>query len=243
MTQPRGIRNNNPGNIRKGAPWQGLKRKEDREGLQAKESAFCVFASPEWGIRALAKLLLTYQTRHGLRTVRQMIGRWAPPHENNTNAYVAGVARSVGVAADAMISMQDYRTALAMTKAIIRHENGMMPYSDATLTEGLRRAGIPTPSAPRKAAQADTGKVVGGGIIGTGAVSVAAPLLDQGPQVGEQVRDVAQTVAFMPFASRLFEWPGLLIPLALLAAVAGYAVWRLWKHRRARLEDEKTGAL
>lgn len=54
--QPRGIRNNNPGNIRWGENWQGLK-KDGKE----RDSSFCVFESPEYGIRALAKILINYK--------------------------------------------------------------------------------------------------------------------------------------------------------------------------------------
>ena len=63
---PRGVRNNNPGNIdRTAVVWQG----EDRspEALK-REARFCVFVTPQAGFRAVAKTLLTYQRKHGLRT-------------------------------------------------------------------------------------------------------------------------------------------------------------------------------
>jgi hypothetical protein len=80
----RGIRNHNPGNLRRSSdPWQGLAPEQtDREFFQ--------FTSPKWGIRALARTLIVYQDRGGLKTIDQMISRWAPPNENNTGAYVAG---------------------------------------------------------------------------------------------------------------------------------------------------------
>ena len=70
--QPRGIRNNNPGNIRRnGDPWQGLaKDQTDRE--------FFTFQSAVYGIRALARLLITYQDKYGLCTIEGIITRWAP---------------------------------------------------------------------------------------------------------------------------------------------------------------------
>ena len=59
LRQPRGIRNNNPGNIRHGANWQGL----NPNGRNI-DSAFCVFESPVFGIRALAKVLINYKKIH-----------------------------------------------------------------------------------------------------------------------------------------------------------------------------------
>jgi len=90
--KPRGIRNNNPGNIRRnGDPWQGLAETQgDKE--------FFTFATPVYGIRALARTLITYQDRHGLRTIRQIISRWAPPVENDTESYVKAVtAATTGI--------------------------------------------------------------------------------------------------------------------------------------------------
>ena len=88
MTQPRGIRNNNPGNIRHGAKWQGLK-----ENSRDLDPAFCVFKNPIYGIRALAKGLLNYKKLYGLNTVRSIISRYAPPNENQTLAYIQSVAK------------------------------------------------------------------------------------------------------------------------------------------------------
>ncbi len=62
----RGIRNNNPGNIRKGDNWQGLAAEQTDE-------AFCVFRSAEYGIRALVKVLLNYEKKYGLNTVRKLL--------------------------------------------------------------------------------------------------------------------------------------------------------------------------
>lgn len=134
---PRGIRNNNPGNIdrRPGVVWQGM------SADQSTDPRFVVFEAPEWGIRAIAKILLNYQRQHKLTTVRQMIGRWAPPNENDTNAYAVAVARALGVAPDDKISLASDRGKLvALVAAIIRHENGMQPYSLAVIAEGVGRA-------------------------------------------------------------------------------------------------------
>ncbi|AZE47169.1 MULTISPECIES: structural protein [Pseudomonas] len=140
---PRGIRNSNPGNIRhvKGTRWQGMSANQN-------DSAFVQFIDPRWGIRAIARTLITYQDKHGLRTVRLIIGRWAPPNENNTESYIRQVAVRLGVAPEERIDVYDYRTMRALTEAIIRHENGAGPlpegnwYGEALINEGLHLAGI-----------------------------------------------------------------------------------------------------
>ena len=80
---PRGIKNNNPGNIRHGANWQGL----NPNGRDI-DPAFCVFNTPVAGIRALAKVLVNYKKIHGLKTVWEFISRYAPSNENQTIAYI-----------------------------------------------------------------------------------------------------------------------------------------------------------
>ena len=87
---PRGIRLNNPLNIRRSASqWRGMSAVQD-------DAAFVRFDSMEWGLRAAFCLLRTYARRHGAQTPAAIIGRWAPPTENNTRAYVAAVCRRTG---------------------------------------------------------------------------------------------------------------------------------------------------
>lgn len=140
MAAPRGVRNNNPGNIdRSGVAWQG----EDRSAkARQQEARFCVFTSPEFGFRALAKVLQTYQSKHGLRTVKAIINRWAPPTENITSAYVREVAKALNVDPEARIDVTQFDTAFGIAKAIARHENGGHYWSDATIAKGLELAGV-----------------------------------------------------------------------------------------------------
>ncbi|MDR6292366.1 hypothetical protein E9232_004906 [Inquilinus ginsengisoli] len=145
MTAARGIRNNNPGNIDRGKPptkWLGLASPAEMTPEQKAESRFAVFRSPEYGIRALAKLLQTYQSKHGLKTVRSIIDRWAPPSENVTSAYVAAVAKGVGVGPDDTVDVRHYATAAALVAAIIAHENSGFRYAPAVLGKGLVLAGV-----------------------------------------------------------------------------------------------------
>lgn len=159
----RGVRNNNPGNIeRNSTKWQGMA--DDQSG----DVRFIVFKTPEWGIRALARVLLTYQNAHSLKTLRKIINRWAPPVENDTAAYVAAVARSVGVSADEVIDVDQMEVMLPLVKAVIAHENAGYAYPDVVVLEGIRRAGVadakPKPLMKEKTfvAQAATGIAVTG---------------------------------------------------------------------------------
>lgn len=132
---PRGIRNNNPGNIRHGQNWRGL----NPEGGKI-DPAFCVFTSSVYGIRALAKVLINYKKIHNLRTVRQIISWYAPPNENQTQAYIQAVAKQLGVYPDTVIDIEEKGVLCVFIKAVIRMENGVQPYSDDTILQGINLA-------------------------------------------------------------------------------------------------------
>lgn len=127
VTGPRGIRNNNPGNIERGSAWRGLA--EDQSG----DSRFAVFQAPEWGIRAMARIIRQYQAR-GVKTIAQIISTWAPPSENDTSAYVDAVARQLGVTPDYVVGDAALPELLA---AIIHHENGVQPYPLEVIAQGV----------------------------------------------------------------------------------------------------------
>ena len=116
-TISRGLRNNNPGNIRHDdTTWRGEVASSDK--------AFKAFESMAWGYRAMYVVLNTYQKKHGLRTVKQMISRWAPPVENDTEAYVDAVARWSNVSADAGITTTNRDVMMPIVAAMSRVENG-----------------------------------------------------------------------------------------------------------------------
>lgn len=128
----RGIRNNNPGNIRHSSTkWQG-------QSATQTDSAFVQFVTPEYGIRALSKVLDTYSAKYGLNTVRGIINRYAPPSENITGAYVSAVAGALGVSPDQVIDVKGSKAKLVA--AIIKHENGLNPYALATINTGVTMA-------------------------------------------------------------------------------------------------------
>lgn len=143
----RGLRNNNPGNLRPGRePWLG-------QSAQQGDPDFLVFATPEFGLRALIRTLCTYRTAHGCRTVRALISRWAPATENDTEAYVQAVARHCGVGPDAEIEVFDPRTMTALVEAIIRRENGVQPYAPELIARALALAGLGGPPSPPASAR------------------------------------------------------------------------------------------
>lgn len=141
----RGVRNNNPGNIDYNPrnQWQG----QLPPNLEI-EKRFARFDTPENGIRALAKLLLAYRGKDGIPgiggtgidTVREIISRWAPGSENDTASYISAVAMSVGVQPNQPINLLNYRTLIALTTAIIQHENGSVPYALPVIAAAVQRA-------------------------------------------------------------------------------------------------------
>lgn len=129
----RGIRNNNPGNLEysKTNPWVGQTGDDGR---------FAKFETPEHGIRALGRNLLSYQ-RQGIDTVSDIINRWAPPSDNNnTDAYIQAVCAQLGVTPDQQLDASNPDTLKALCAAIIQHENGSQPYSDQQLATGVSAA-------------------------------------------------------------------------------------------------------
>lgn len=131
MSDPRGIRNFNPGNIRRNATaWQGMAPEQT-------DPSFVQFISAEYGIRAIAKIMRSYKAL-GLNTVREVIRRWAPPTENNTDAYIASVCAECSVEADDTVDLDAVMDLLI--KAIIWHENGVQPYTDEQINTGIALA-------------------------------------------------------------------------------------------------------
>ncbi|BDU42900.1 structural protein [Vibrio nigripulchritudo] len=103
----RGIRNNNPLNIRKGNNWKG-------ETSTSQDAEFESFTHHKYGFRAGARVLRTYQNHHGLYTIKEMIHRFAPPNENNTHNYAGFVAGKMGVSVDERIDLSDSETLARM---------------------------------------------------------------------------------------------------------------------------------
>lgn len=133
----RGLRNNNPGNIRlSGDQWQGMSATQT-------DGAFVQFDSMVYGIRAIAKILQKYHYTYGLGSVSEIIGRWAPQSENNTAAYAYAVADFLGVSPDDRLDFSAPSTMFGLVAAIIRHENGAIAAAlipDSTINDGILAA-------------------------------------------------------------------------------------------------------
>lgn len=129
---PRGIRNNNPGNIRyNGIEWKGLANPPS-------DGAFCIFITPLFGLRALGMVLRNYNRYYGIRTIKRIIERFAPSTENNTAAYINSVCKATGYGDSEQLDLENNAVLVPLMKAIIKHENGKQPYTDEQIEMGLK---------------------------------------------------------------------------------------------------------
>ena len=114
----RGDRNNNPGNIRNSKTvWVG-------EITPSKDKSFKQFSSMAYGYRAVIKLLQNYRKLYNLKTIAELINRWAPPTENKTGAYITRVCKEMKVSSSYVPDIEDKATMCAMAAAISLVENG-----------------------------------------------------------------------------------------------------------------------
>ena len=128
MSQSRGLRNCNPLNIRRVASteWIGQAR------LQT-DRKFVKFDSMEWGIRAACCILRTYARRYGAVCVADIISRWAPPSENNTEQYIRNVCLWTGFGGRQHLTEGDWPL---LIKAMARQECGVL-LDDKTIARGF----------------------------------------------------------------------------------------------------------
>ena len=123
QTIPRGLRNNNPLNIRiSTSNWVG-KRKENTDGV------FEQFISKEYGIRAAIILVRRYIGEYGLNTIEKIVSRWAPSNENDTAKYIETVVQKSGINPDRIIKKDDKYTICRILFVMTYVENGeFIPY-------------------------------------------------------------------------------------------------------------------
>lgn len=225
----RGVRNHNPGNIRhaKGTKWQGAVAGSDAE--------FVTFVSPEMGVRALVRTLLTYFKQHRLASVRGIINRWAPPVGNangrsytqNTGAYIDAVCRALTAAlgrtvnADERLDLDSRAIMRPLVVAIIAHENAGYSYPARVIDEGLRLAGIADARPQPLLAQ---GEVQGALISAPLALLTAVEVVETFSAARDQLQ---------PAASMSPIVQGLIVLLSLLGAVL--VIWSRFARRKATL--------
>lgn len=213
MTDPRGIRNRNPGNLRYQAKWKW-------PGVVGTDAqGFARFAKPEEGLAQFARQLQRYQQR-GLTTLEQIIPVYAPREDNNNEAaYIEAVSNATGIGADEPLLLTDRAELIALMRAFTRHENGNPPdgvdwYDDAVYE---RAADLFKPLTRSRT-------MVGGATAG--AATAAQGLLNVVQESTEQAAVVADTVGM--------AWPEIArwVLLAVTLAGIGYALYARWEARK-----------
>lgn len=121
---PRGIRNKNPGNIERSSKftWEG----EDELSYSSAQfdHRFATFVDPVWGVRAMMKLLINYNQKREIKTLRQAISRYAPSFENKTDVYTKFVADKADVKPDDEWDFTQRFFLIPVVKAMVCFENG-----------------------------------------------------------------------------------------------------------------------
>jgi hypothetical protein len=117
MKQPRGLRNNNPLNIRHNADvFQGE--------IKGNDKSFKIFETMPYGYRAAFVTLATYLSR-GQNTIEKIIAKWAPPTENNTAGYITNIEKYSGVPRDKKLTAADGADYILIVAAMSFVENGV----------------------------------------------------------------------------------------------------------------------
>lgn len=121
---PRGIANNNPGNLIKTVPlvpWNGLR-------LVQTDPNYYQFETPFYGLRAMGINLLNYYLDYSIRTIRGIIERWAPLYDengkviNDTEGYIKYITNKTGLAENQTLT--SYEQLIPIMIAMIGFENG-----------------------------------------------------------------------------------------------------------------------
>lgn len=210
---PRGIRNNNPGNIRKTTDrWQGLADAQP-------DDEFFSFKSPAWGIRAMARILLRYQDHYELATLEEIIRRWTPPvghgpkgpYTQDTDGAIRNIESFSGIGRFDVLNLHDYRDLEPLVRGIIYQENSKQPYPQSVIDRGLELAGVVP--AKRSATRSPEGQA---GTIAAGTAGSVA-LAD----------DIHQASPALPILSTLAERA----PWVLAGGLAVAVAWFFYKRR------------
>ena len=115
--KPRGLRNNNPLNIRHNADvFQGE--------IKGNDKSFKTFSSMSYGYRAAFVTLGTYLSR-GWNTIEKIISKWAPSNENDTENYIANVVKWSGVPRNKELTAADGADYILIVSAMSFVENGV----------------------------------------------------------------------------------------------------------------------
>lgn len=116
MKLPRGIRNNNPLNIKIGNDWQGERANTD--------GVFEEFVTMQMGFRAAFIILKKYIKKYGRNTIRKIVHSWSPDGEKAESAYMSCVSQWAGIALDDVIEFEDKDSMCKIVQGMARVENG-----------------------------------------------------------------------------------------------------------------------
>lgn len=132
---PRGIRNNNPLNIRRTSDrWRGLAPTQS-------DPAFCQFVAPEYGVRAAIVILRNYQRKYHLHTLTEIIHRYAPTNENDTEQYIEAVSNRAKINRSVPLDLTNRDLVYRLIEAMWLVECGV-PGDPTAINKGLDLAGL-----------------------------------------------------------------------------------------------------
>lgn len=222
---PRGIRNNNPGNVEHNPDnnWIGL-------ADPASDGRYCRFTHPQYAIRAMLWIMLTYQTKYRFKTITQIIERYAPRQDKNaTTAYIAHVSKRAGIKPSQAISLREFETAVAVVTAMIEFENGMQPYPPELIENSIglviTKNDEGSVGAVKPAIKSTEQLAVGGAAVGTGGMAGLEWLKTQVENNQTQIIDGLTKAQDQLSGVQTLGW----LQVALLVAVLGsiwYLAWR-----------------
>lgn len=127
----RAERNNNPGNLE----FRGQTGAVPEDG----SGRFAKFGSASEGVSALVKQLQRYGSR-GIDSLDKIISKYAPPNENDTQAYIDVLSQKLGVAPGEKLDLNDPSTLSGLVKGISRHESGSDFLSNQDVLSGINMA-------------------------------------------------------------------------------------------------------
>lgn len=213
---PRGIRNNNPGNIRRSIDkWQGLADPDHQIDLH-----YFIFGNPIYGIRAIARTLIECQDKFGMQGVKGILFRWAQM-TGKPEGYVAQAVKKSGMTDYEGVNMHKYADLKLMVKTIILQENGQIPYTDAQIDKALVLAGIESPQ--HNLGQTRTVK----GAKTAAAATIGFGFLDA---IQDNIEPTSAALIALAHCADAMKWLLLAITLIGIAAIV-----------RARIDDRLKG--
>lgn len=249
---PVGILFNNPCNIKKFEAWHGeVDPRNMPDWMDAQRRRDLLrFADPVFGIRAAAHILLGYQRKHGLKSIKAIIGRWSPSEgvgadntTTETKNYINYVANYVGVAATATIALTDYAIIRRVIVAMMDFENSyVMPYSDNQIDTALAMAGIKLPketpieTKPASASIERKGSVLvgAGGALGAGTgATIYGITQEQAQVIVDTVGNTAKVVAQTSDRIDWLLWLSIFNSLAFVVLIVGAVMWYIGRKRSA----------